>query len=546
MRPPRDMDIIEIELTNSCVHRCSNCTRFCGHHAKPFFMSFDTFKRAVDSMDGFNGTLSLMGGEPTLHPEFERFARYLHEHLPAEKRKRDNPCIYPQKDLMRTVGVQNIRNMQHFPTSSGGSKTCVNGAGTFSSMGASFMKNYEIIQDTLKFEGLNDHSNAMYHQPILISRKELGISDEEWHKLRDNCWINQQWSASITPKGAFFCEIAGALDMLFDGPGGLPIEPGWWKRDIEEFGDQLKWCEMCGMALHTYSRDANEEMDDISPELYEKLKQSGSKKIGTKHINVININAGKISEDSKKEAAEYRGDYYSSSYSSRFTAAKSAVFPKGFEVYKIAAGESVGKKIYEALQKSKEGHYIVIFSGNREFNEEAQNNWREYVINPGTLHCAADEDGSFIALLHKDAISLRSMGMDRLLACNSIDKLKENWTAEKIVDFDEALDYQITAAKIDKNERLVQYGAGNNGEVILNELLASGANVVAVVDSNKSKHGQTFCGILIKAPEFLKEEMASYDKIVIGSTDYYDEIYARLIDYGIPKERIYDNAVLWQ
>ena len=65
----------------------------------------------------------------------------------------------------------------------------------------------EVIQDTLKFEGLNDHSNAMYHQPILISRKEMGISDETWQEIRDNCWINMQWSASITPKGAFFCEI---------------------------------------------------------------------------------------------------------------------------------------------------------------------------------------------------------------------------------------------------------------------------------------------------------------------------------------------------
>ena len=426
MRPPRDMDIIEIELTNACVHRCSNCTRFCGHHAKPFFMNFETFKRAVDSMQGFHGTLSLMGGEPTLHPEYERFARYLHEALPEEKRKQDNPCIYPQKDLMRTIGLQNIRNMQHFPTSIGGSKTCVDGAGTFSSMGVSYMKNYEVIQDILKFEGLNDHSQEMYHQPILISRKELGIRDEEWYKLRDNCWINNQWSASITPKGAFFCEIAGALDMLFGGPGGLPIEPDWWQKDIEEFGQQLDWCEICGMALKTYSRGANEEVDDVSPENYARLQQAGNRKVDTKRVNVIRIEQGEITMDSKETASEYRGDFYSGSYSSRFTAASSAVFPRGFELCRLEQGKAVGKALYDALQKAGEGWYVVLTSGQRKFTTEDEALWKQYVINPGTLHWAEDELGS-IALLHKNALALRHMGMDGLLACQTVRELAGKW-----------------------------------------------------------------------------------------------------------------------
>jgi len=544
MRPPRDMDIIEIELTNACVHRCSNCTRFCGHHAKPFFMSFETFKRAVDSMQGFCGTLSLMGGEPTLHPEFERFARYLHEQLPEEKRKKNNPLIYPQRDFMRAIGVQNICNMQHFPTSTGGSKTCVDGAGTFSSMGVSYMKNYEVIQDTLKFEGLNDHSNAMYHQPILISRKEMGISDEAWREIRDNCWINMQWSASITPKGAFFCEIAGALDMLFDGPGGLPIEQGWWQRDIEEFGEQLQWCEICGMALQTYSRDANEERDDISPRLHSMLKEAGSKKIGTGHLNIIRITEGKIAPESRKTAVGYRRDFYSSSYSSRYTATSSAIFPKGFDIYHLAAGEHMGRVLYKALEKSMEGHYVVLCNGNRNFTEEDQQLWGQYVINPGTLHWAEDESG-FVALLHKDALSLRQMGMDGVLACWNMQDLVSRWIPGKAVDFDNALSYELKGLTVEKGVRLIQYGAGNNGEVLLRELLTQSADVVAVVDSDVGKQGQDFCGFHIQSPAILHERNCDYDKVLIASTDYYDEIRADLLREGISEEKIYDNETLW-
>ena len=40
MRSPQDMQIILIDITNACTERCSNCTRFCGNHKKPFFMTY--------------------------------------------------------------------------------------------------------------------------------------------------------------------------------------------------------------------------------------------------------------------------------------------------------------------------------------------------------------------------------------------------------------------------------------------------------------------------------------------------------------------------
>ena len=87
MRSPKDMQIIQIDITNACPNTCSNCTRFCGHHKKPFFMDFDTFKQAVDSLQDFPGMVGIIGGEPTLHPEFEKFADYLRDsRIGANKR----------------------------------------------------------------------------------------------------------------------------------------------------------------------------------------------------------------------------------------------------------------------------------------------------------------------------------------------------------------------------------------------------------------------------------------------------------------------------
>ena len=42
MKSPQDMKIIQIDITNACTFNCSNCTRFCGQHPKPFFMDFET------------------------------------------------------------------------------------------------------------------------------------------------------------------------------------------------------------------------------------------------------------------------------------------------------------------------------------------------------------------------------------------------------------------------------------------------------------------------------------------------------------------------
>ena len=51
-------------------------------------------------------------------------------------------------------------------------------------------------------------------------------------KLIDNCWVQKRWSPSVTAKGAFFCEIAGAIDQAFDGEGGYPLVKGWWIRNL--------------------------------------------------------------------------------------------------------------------------------------------------------------------------------------------------------------------------------------------------------------------------------------------------------------------------
>lgn len=473
MRSPKDMRIIEIELTNACVHKCSNCTRMCGHHKENFFMDFETFKRAVDSMEGFENLVSLMGGEPTLHPEYERFAEYINSKygMKIQTLSSRQPIVDFMPHMKKTELLKGLLNK-------------FSGPATFTCMPVQYYKKYETIQDTILFQGLNDHMNPSFHQPLLISRKDLNIPDDKWFKLRDNCWIQNYWSASITPKGAFFCEIAGALDMLFDGPGGWPIEKGWWNREPKDFGDQLHWCEICGAALNTFMRNANDEIDDVSQTLLEKLKVVNSPRVKKDKVNIYHTN-----DAYGKKIGEVGADKYIEDFNKRFSEVNHTLYPKHLEgilicediieasyiqtslkqfdsiilmtnnemlknkmLNTIADMKNVdivyvdtkdfGRILNVAIQKLIYKDWVLVFTPNVVLSEDFSNRIKSVIINPGVLYkytfdnreneLAALKGGKAVmSLFNPLAKSLKKVGYDGIFKCGTYDEFEELWAEDK-------------------------------------------------------------------------------------------------------------------
>lgn len=298
MVSPARQGRIQIEITNSCgghrhAGKCSNCSRFCPHVAKPFFMDLATFCRAVDSMRGYGGMLGIMGGEPTLHPEFAALVEYFRANW------------HPGQP--HAAGRQPIEDFGAYYRAN---LTAMHGRkrGLWTSLGPGYARHFELIQETFPYQCINTHRNGARHQAILVTRRELGIADAEWIKLRDRCWVQRLWSASITPKGCFPCEIMAALDMLYEGPGGWPIEPGWWRRTPEQFGDMLPWCELCGMPLATPARPATDEIQDVSPEHSRRLAQVGSPAVAAGRVRVIDPAA--VAPAAAKGPGHASGDWY--------------------------------------------------------------------------------------------------------------------------------------------------------------------------------------------------------------------------------------------
>lgn len=212
-------------------------------------MSFDDFKKSVDSLIGFpemackirgitGGPLvGIMGGEPTLHPQFQEFSEYLHSKF--------------RKEFV----------------------------GLWSTFPPGMEKYRELICEVYGHVLLNDHSiDTVAHHSFLISNDEVfQDKDEMWFRI-NNCPYQNGWSASINPKGAWFCELAGSLSLLLDEDGGWEVKPGWWKKTVLDYGEQVKkYCPICGGAANLPRRFSTEKVDDISPKNLERLKAAGRK-----------------------------------------------------------------------------------------------------------------------------------------------------------------------------------------------------------------------------------------------------------------------------
>ena len=382
------------------------------------------------------------------------------------------------------------------------------------------------------------------------------------------------------------------LDMLFDGPGGWDIEPGWWKRKPEDFGDQLQWCEICGMACETFTRDANEGIDDVSPVLYEKLKEIGSRKVANGKVNVVEINDGVIADKSKAAGKVFGGDMpYVERYSDRFSEEKSSLYYKEIigificktdedtkicidslgkfkEAYVLAddAGiekishedcdckvtcfnikkNTVGYVLWQALEDKNHNCYAMCVSGVVEI-KDVLNRLNELVLNPGTLlYSRFDEEsestyfradnGSEVMLVNGTAHSIRDYGWDRFLKLQDMRDIRDIWIPEKIFEFSPKTEGKPPVTEVISGMRYAIYGAGWKLQDSLDYIKNGGGSATVVVDPHEDIKNTTKLGLDIHDPEYLKDHREGYDKVMIVFGPFYKQAKDYLLSIGIKTE----------
>jgi len=268
MKAPFEADLVKIHITRDCPRACSNCSDLTPYFPKRQDMELASFTAAVESLHGWlrPGTvIGIAGGEPTLHPDFERFSQSLLEILNLPVRINSRAPVAELQDLalarlMERDGV----------------------CGLWTSLGEGFYRHYETIFEVYGHVNMESHGCGKRHHAVMIDRDDYaeitGQTDEQWLINRDACAYQRAHGAAINDRGAYFCDVAASLDRLFfDGAHAWPVENGWWNRKVKDFGDQLKLCNYCALAQPTPAQVDSVGRDILGRKAHDRLKATGSR-----------------------------------------------------------------------------------------------------------------------------------------------------------------------------------------------------------------------------------------------------------------------------
>jgi len=274
MRSIRRAWCCQIELTSKCSMSCLYCSRYSPHLRadQRYDMTLEVLEKALDSLKDWSKKIGIIGGEPILHSQFAECCKLIRSKIPREQ------------------------------------------IGLWTSGGKNWDKYKDLINDTFGFVPYNEHNpeqqKVCRHQRLTVAIKDV-IPDEEYRKeLISDCWVQRIWCPTISMKGAFFCEVAAAQDLLWDGPGGYDIEPNWWRRKPHHFQDQVdRYCPNCGMAI-PMERDLIQcGIEKMSPTVYAKMVEHNNIRLDMgKNIELYNRQMS-IDEVEKNKLVWYPGNY---------------------------------------------------------------------------------------------------------------------------------------------------------------------------------------------------------------------------------------------
>lgn len=246
-------DTIQILVTRACdLFHCSNCTQLLPFRRDPLHMSVDVFRSALRSLAGWPGIRGIFGGNPCTHPKFADLMQVLVEEVPNQRQRgiwTNNLMGHGQ--LVREVFYPHGRfnlNVHASPEAAAEIDKWLPG---------------RLIESS--------RNQPSWHSPILLDWRDMGLSEAEWITAREQCDINQRWSAAIMQRDdaayVYFCEVAGALDGIRGENNGLLAYPGWWRNKMEYFQSQVRNCcdRGCGVPLKRLGHLDRDDTYDYSP-----------------------------------------------------------------------------------------------------------------------------------------------------------------------------------------------------------------------------------------------------------------------------------------
>jgi hypothetical protein len=138
---------------------------------------------------------------------------------------------------------------------------------------------------------------------VLVCSKD--ILSSRYVDAVKSCWLQNNWSASINPQGAYFCEVAAAIDLILKTKTAFNVRTLWWRKKPSAYLQQVKaLCSRCGVCLNLTPRKDTEKFDDMDDWWIKKLKVKSPK------VNACQyqIYSGKIFDQRSDDINIFRSD----------------------------------------------------------------------------------------------------------------------------------------------------------------------------------------------------------------------------------------------
>lgn len=203
----RSRDLLEIDITYTCNLGCLNCNRSIGHAAEALHLDVALLRRHVDSWIAEAKRwrrIRVLGGEPTLHPEFEAIIDELRRY-----REWHPDCIVE----VVTNGLGKVVNekLAHLPDD-------------------------VWIDNSQKSGPINPDFRPFTTAPV----DDPGLRGAD---ARNACAVTRDCGMGLTPSGYYPCAVAGGIDRILGeglGQSTLPSDDD----DMLDAAGRL--CSLCG------------------------------------------------------------------------------------------------------------------------------------------------------------------------------------------------------------------------------------------------------------------------------------------------------------
>lgn len=203
----RSRDLIEIDITYLCNLHCLNCNRSVTQAREAMHMTVDTVRRFVDESLDANKRwrrIRVLGGEPTLHPEFGAIVDELLRYKRAHRE-----CI-----------VEVVTN--------------------------GFGRRVQTVLAGLPPDVMVDNSQKESPVQVHFGPFNLAPQDDpgfDGADYRNGCAVLEDCGMGLTPMGYYPCAVAGGIDRILGEGLGLSSLPSD-DDDMLPAVDRL--CRLCG------------------------------------------------------------------------------------------------------------------------------------------------------------------------------------------------------------------------------------------------------------------------------------------------------------